>query len=332
MPALVLEGLTKRYGAVAAVDGLDLAVAEGEFLCLLGPSGCGKTTTLQMVAGFVEPSAGRILVGAAEVTRIPPAERGLGVVFQSYALFPHMTVAENIAFGLQMRRVPRTEIARRVQEALAGVRLAEFGARYPRQLSGGQQQRVALARALVIRPQALLLDEPLSNLDTRLRDEMQLELRAIHRGAGVTAIMVTHDQSEAMALADRIAIMHAGRIEQVGPPEEVYDRPATAFVAGFLGRTNLLDAVATEAHAGVIADGIARWSLRPERLRLGTAEDGCLSGKVATRVFQGGQILYEVESPLGRLVSILPAEGARAAEGDLVGLRFDTADLRPLAS
>ena len=330
MPGLVLEGLTKRYGPATAVDHLDLSVAEGEFICLLGPSGCGKTTTLQMVAGFVEPSAGRILLGVEDIARTPPARRGLGVVFQSYALFPHMTVAENIAFGLQMRGVTKQEMGQTIGQALDSVRLGGFGERYPRQLSGGQQQRVALARALVIRPHALLLDEPLSNLDAKLRDEMHLELRAIHKQAGVTTLMVTHDQSEAMALADRIVIIRAGRLEQIGPPEEVYSRPATAFVAGFLGRTNLLDADAVQQQAGIAAGATGLWSLRPEQIHFGAPETSVLQGRVIARVFQGGQVLFEVDSPLGRLISIQPASAPPVREGDAVGLVFAPEALHPL--
>ncbi|CAH0161432.1 ABC transporter ATP-binding protein [Roseomonas sp. CECT 9278] len=330
MPEVALENLTRRYGAQLVVDRVNLLVAEGEFLCLLGPSGCGKTTTLQMVAGFVEPTLGTVRLAGRDVSQVPPARRGLGVVFQSYALFPHMSVAENVAFGLAMRRVPRAEAASRVADALAMVRLSGMEQRYPRQLSGGQQQRVALARALVIRPQALLLDEPLSNLDAKLRDEMQLELRRIHRDAGITAIMVTHDQGEAMALADRIAIMNAGVIEQVGPPEAVYDQPATAFVAGFLGRTNLLDAAMLR---GIAPAGTApRWSLRPERLRITAPGEGQLAGRVSTRVFQGSQTLYELDTPLGALFCVQGAGSGGASEGQAVGIAFDAADLRPLAA
>jgi putative spermidine/putrescine transport system ATP-binding protein len=284
-----------------------------------------------MLAGFVEPSAGRIVLGEEDIARTPPARRNLGVVFQSYALFPHMTVAENVAFGLQMRGLSKVDAAKRVSEALDSVRLGGLADRYPRQLSGGQQQRVALARALVIRPRALLLDEPLSNLDAKLRDEMHLELRSIHRQAGVTALMVTHDQGEAMALADRIAIMNAGKLEQVGPPEEVYDRPATAFVAGFLGRTNLLDAAALQQHLGIPAGVTRLWSLRPEQLRLGAAGSDGLQGRIVARVFQGGQVLLELDCPFGRLISVQPASAMPLREGEAVGLHFEPTALRPLA-
>src|SRR5690348_15136215 len=233
MSFLVLDGLTKRYGAVAVVDNLSLSIEQGEFLSLLGPSGCGKTTTLQMIAGFVEPTAGAITLDGADLLAVKPAKPGLGIAFQSYALFPHMTVGENVAFGLVLRGAARGERARRVAQALDLVGLSGFAERFPRSLSGGQQQRDALARALVIRPRVLLLDEPLSNLDAKLREEMQIELRQIQRSVGTTTILVTHDQSEAMALSDRIVVMNKGRAEQIGRPNEVYEQPATPFVANF---------------------------------------------------------------------------------------------------
>ena len=238
MAFLALDRLTKRFGAQLCVDGFVSRSSKGEFVSLLGPSGCGKTTTLQMIAGFVEPTRGAIRLEGRDLIAMKPAKRGLGIVFQSYALFPHMTVAENVAFGLEMRKVPRAERAERVGDALALVGLAAFADRYPRRMSGGQQQRVALARALVIRPSMLLLDEPLSNLDAKLREEMQIELRQIQRTVGTTTILVTHDQAEAMALSDRIVVMSQGAIEQVGTPHEAYERPATPFVASFLGKTN----------------------------------------------------------------------------------------------
>src|SRR3954453_9923410 len=241
MSFLELKSLTKRFGDVTVVDGLSLGVEKGEFVSLLGPSGCGKTTTLQMIAGFVEPSAGTIELGGRDLTRIKPAARGLGIVFQSYALFPHMTAAENIEFSLEMRGISKPEQVKRVADALTLVGLTGFAERYPRRMSGGQQQRVALARALVIKPDVLLLDEPLSNLDAKLREEMQVELRQIQRTVGTTTILVTHDQGEAMALSDRIVVMNRGRAEQIARPAEIYQRPANAFVANFLGRTNLVN-------------------------------------------------------------------------------------------
>ena len=238
MSFLDLDRVSKRFGDHVAVDDLRLGVDKGEFVALLGPSGCGKTTTLQMIAGFVELTSGAIRLDGRDLADISPAKRGLGIVFQSYALFPHMTAAENVAFGLEMRGVGRTERDARVREALAMVGLTGFAERYPRRMSGGQQQRVALARALVIRPNVLLLDEPLSNLDAKLREEMQIELRQIQRNLGTTTVLVTHDQIEAMALSDRIVVMNQGRVEQIGTPQETYERPASAFVSHFLGKTN----------------------------------------------------------------------------------------------
>src|SRR3954451_7969968 len=285
MSFLELQSLTKRFGDVNAVDDLSLGVEKGEFVSLLGPSGCGKTTTLQMIAGFVEPSAGAIRLGERDLTKVKPALRGLGIVFQSYALFPHMTAAENIAFGLEMRGVGKPEQFRRVADALTLVGLTGFAERYPRRMSGGQQQRVALARALVIKPDVLLLDEPLSNLDAKLREEMQIELRQIQRTVGTTTILVTHDQGEAMALSDRIVVMNHARAEQIAPPHEAYERPATPFVAGFLGKTNLLKGA----------------SVRPERISFAPAG---LAGTVRTRIFQGNHWLYQVDTADG-LVTVI---------------------------
>src|SRR5260221_13085433 len=306
MAFLTLDHLTKHFGPHAAVDGLSLEVEKGEFVSLLGPSGCGKTTTLQMIAGFVEPSGGAIRLEGRDLLAVKPAKRGLGIVFQSYALFPHMTVAENVAFGLEMQGVATAERSRRVAETLELVGLGAFAARYPRQLSGGQQQRVALARALVIRPQILLLDEPLSNLDAKLREEMQIELRQIQRTVGTTTILVTHDQAEAMALSDRIVVMNHGRAEQIAPPHEAYERPATEFVAGFLGRINRVDGRA----------------VRPEKISF--AAEG-LAGKVRTRIFQGNHWLYQVETPGGLMTVIRQNTGAAMpAEGDVVHLAWGT--------
>ena len=332
MSFLSISGLTKSFGPHAAVTGLDLAVARGEFMALLGPSGCGKTTTLQMIAGFVALDRGTIALEGEDLVRVKPNRRGLGLVFQSYALFPHMTAAGNVAFGLEMQRLPRAERNKRVVEMLALVGLSAFAARFPRQLSGGQQQRVALARALAIRPRLLLLDEPLSNLDAKLREEMQIELRQILRGLGATTILVTHDQGEAMALSDRIAVMNAGRIEQVGTPTQVYERPTTPFVAGFLGKTNVL-AVEVRGDGGAaaavigdarfplpsrIAPGRASASIRPEKISFVLDGAGAgLAGTVRTRVFQGAHWLYQIDTPAGALIVIrqnagdmVPGEGA----------------------
>src|ERR1700761_5669909 len=240
MAFLTLEALTRIYGDVAAVSDVNLSVAKGEFISLLGPSGCGKTTTLQMIAGLVEPTTGRITLNSRDITHEKPDRRGLGIVFQSYALFPHMTVAQNVAFGLEMRKVPRAERDKRVAQSLALVQLATMAERYPRQLSGGQRQRVAIARALVIDPPVLLLDEPLSNLDAKLREEMQFELRGIQRRVGTTTIMVTHDQSEALSMSDRVVVMEHGRIKQVDVPYRLYENPATPFISSFVGKMNRL--------------------------------------------------------------------------------------------
>jgi spermidine/putrescine transport system ATP-binding protein len=239
--AVELREVSKRFGEVEAVHQVSLQIREGEFFSLLGPSGCGKTTTLRMIAGFERPDAGEILIRGQRMNEVPPFHRPVNTVFQHYALFPHMTVFENVAFGLEMKRLPREEIRRRVAEALRLVRLTGLENRYPRQLSGGQQQRVALARALVNRPAVLLLDEPLGALDLKLRKEMQLELKNLQHQVGITFIYVTHDQEEAMTMSDRIAVMNQGRVLQVGTPVEIYERPATRFVADFIGETNFLE-------------------------------------------------------------------------------------------
>ncbi|WP_406264517.1 ABC transporter ATP-binding protein [Actinacidiphila glaucinigra] len=255
-PAIRLRGLRKSFGPVHAVAGVDLEIADGEFFSMLGPSGSGKTTVLRMIAGFEAPTAGTVELAGRDVTRLAPFERDVNTVFQDYALFPHMTVEQNVAYGLKVRRVPKAERIERARAALASVRLEGFGGRRPAHLSGGQRQRVALARALVGRPRVLLLDEPLGALDLKLREQMQVELKAIQREVGITFVFVTHDQEEALTLSDRIAVYHQGRIEQVGTPAEVYERPATPFVAGFVGTSNLL------------TDGSGTYSIRPEKIRL----------------------------------------------------------------
>jgi spermidine/putrescine ABC transporter ATP-binding subunit len=248
-PALTVRRLRKSFGAVVAVDDVSLDAAPGEFLSLLGPSGCGKSTLLRMIAGLVEPDDGEIVLAGEDITRVAVHRRNLGLVFQSYALFPHMTVFENVAFGLRRRSVAPAELGPRVERMLDLVRLGPLGARHPRELSGGQQQRVALARALVTEPRVLLLDEPLSNLDALLRDEMRVELKRLQERLGTTMIFVTHDQAEALILSDRVVVMEAGRVEQIGRPEEVYRHPATAFVARFLGRANFLAGTVAETGA-----------------------------------------------------------------------------------
>ena len=250
MARVVVEGLSRRFGEVTAVSNLDLTIADGEFLSLLGPSGCGKTTTLRLLAGFLAPDGGRIIVGdrvlSSPGAAVAPEHRGMSMIFQSYAVWPHKTVYENVAFGLKLRKRPQTEIAERVRRILNLVQLEDLASRYPGELSGGQQQRVALARALVVEPAILLLDEPLSNLDASLREEMRFEIRRLHEEMRITSVYVTHDQSEAMVTSDRIAVMHQGRIEQIGTPEEIYEHPGTQFVASFIGRTNCLPALVVD--------------------------------------------------------------------------------------
>ena len=338
---LRLDGVSKSYGPVQAVQELSLDVAQGEFLGVLGPSGCGKTTTLQMIAGFEAPSRGGIWLDGTELTRVPAARRNIGMVFQSYALFPHMTAGENVAFGLEMRRVPRAERGRRVAAALEQVRLGGLADRFPRALSGGQQQRVALARALVIKPRLLLLDEPLSNLDAKLRESMQTELRSLQRRLGITTVLVTHDQAEAMALCDRVAIMQAGRVVQVAAPWEAYEAPAGPFVADFLGRSNRL-AVRVEGGRGFVdghgfdlpwalPPGEALLAIRPERVRLlpGSAEG--LRGRVGSRAFLGHSWLYEVETVAGPVGVAVQNTGAPPVpEGADVALAWDAHSLRQI--
>jgi iron(III) transport system ATP-binding protein len=274
MPGVVITGLTKRFGDVAAVAGLDLTVQPGELVALLGPSGCGKTTTLRLVAGFMAPDAGEIRVGdrvlSSPGTVIPPERRRMAMIFQSYALWPHMTVAQNVAYGLRFGGTPRGEREGKIEEILRAVQLSGYGARYPGELSGGQQQRVAVARALVVEPEILLLDEPLSNLDASLREEMRFEIRRLHERFGITTLYVTHDQAEAMVISDRAAVIRNGRVEQIGAPHELFERPRTRFVAEFIGKTNLIDAVADGA--GSVARG---------RLRLRVAADGLTPGTPA---------------------------------------------------
>jgi putative spermidine/putrescine transport system ATP-binding protein len=318
MADLTLNGLSKHYGDFYAVREVSLTIADGEFLVLLGPSGCGKTTTLRMIAGFIEPSAGHVRLAGQDVTLLPPWRRNAGMVFQSYALFPHMTVAQNVAFGLEMRKLPRADIERRVEEVLALVRLGGYGGRLPRQLSGGQQQRVALARALAIRPDVLLLDEPLSNLDAKLRQEVRVEIRELQRQLGLTTVMVTHDQEEALTMADRLVVMNEGSVRQVGSQRDLYERPADRFVAGFVGRTTFL-AGTVEAPGRFRSDGglalacaggnlgRAVLSLRPERVEIGlqprSGLDNSLSGTVEFVSYLGALIDIHVRlSPSDRLV------------------------------
>ena len=317
MSAVAARAVTKRYGAVMALDGVSLDFPDGIFFALLGPSGSGKTTLLRAIAGFVEPDAGQILIDGADVAHIPAHRRHIGMVFQNYALFPHMSVFDNVAFALAVRGVARAERRRRVARMLELVRLEGLEGRRPRQLSGGQQQRVALARALAAEPGVLLLDEPLGALDKRLRQEMQIELKRIQRAVGTTAIFVTHDQEEALTLSDRIAIVDNGALVQVGAPDRVYERPANRFAAAFLGDANFLSGPARGAivavpglgpvrTAAVLAGPQATLAVRPEKMRLapaGAAPEGanCAPGRVAQRVFSGASVTYVVETAAGPL-------------------------------
>ncbi|WP_232478444.1 ABC transporter ATP-binding protein [Roseomonas rosulenta] len=341
--ALGILGLTKRYGSFTAVDDVSLDVGQGEFLTLLGPSGSGKTTILMAVAGFVAPTAGSILLDGREITPLPPEKRNFGMVFQGYALFPHMSVAENVAFPLRVRGLSRADREAKVRAALDLVQLGAFAERLPKQLSGGQQQRVALARALVFEPNLLLLDEPLSALDKKLRAELQEELKALHRRVGRTFVNVTHDQEEALSLSDRIAILNHGRLIQAGAPGELYERPRTRFVADFLGKSNFIEgAVATADAAGfVLAAGTARiavrapaapegtrrlLSLRPEKIALLAGEeaaDNVVEGRILAWSYLGSGFALRVETAsLGELRATLPAWQAAFAPAEGLPVRL----------
>jgi putative spermidine/putrescine transport system ATP-binding protein len=319
-PAVRLRGLRKEFTGkppVVAVEGADLEIADGEFFSMLGPSGSGKTTVLRLIAGFEEPTAGTVELDGRDVTGLPAHRRDVNTVFQDYALFPHMDVLENVEYGLRVKRVPRADRRRRAREALAQVRLSGHEDRRPSQLSGGQRQRVALARALVNRPRVLLLDEPLGALDLKLREQMQVELKAIQREVGITFLFVTHDQEEALTLSDRVAVFNEGRIEQIGPAAEVYERPATAFVAGFVGTSNLVQGDAAQELVG--RNGVH--SIRPEKLRL--AEPGAAvaagerraEGRVAEVVYAGPVSRYVVDLDAGvRLVALQPNSAGGSVE------------------
>lgn len=348
--SVALEAVTKRYGSEAVVAGVSLAIAEGEFFTLLGPSGSGKTTTLSMLAGFVVPDEGRIVMGGRDMTRVPPRGRGLGMVFQNYAIFPHLNVAENVAFPLTVSGAPKAEVKARVDEALAMVKLTGFEARYARQLSGGQQQRVALARAIVAHPKVVLMDEPLGALDKNLRYHMQVEIKEIQRRLGMTVIYVTHDQEEALTMSDRIAIMDRGRIAQLGPPREVYEKPDNSFVAAFLGEANLLRArrdgevvrgpggSVLAAGAGAAPGAEALLFVRPEKVSVATgaaeALPNHLPGRVLHASFLGNIVRYAVQAGDGATVLCDAANGAGATlhrPGDSVTLSWRAEDSRLLA-
>jgi putative spermidine/putrescine transport system ATP-binding protein len=320
--AIRLRGLRKTFGDVVAVDGVDLDIADGEFLTLLGPSGSGKTTVLRMIAGFELPTAGTIELAGVDVTRRPPFDRDVNTVFQDYALFPHMSVQQNVEYGLRVKGVAKAERRALATEALAAVRLEGYGERKPAAMSGGQRQRVALARALVNRPRVLLLDEPLGALDLKLREQMQVELKAIQRDVGITFVFVTHDQEEALTMSDRIAVFNAGRIEQIGTPADVYEKPASEFVAGFVGTSNLLrgDAAATVlGHPGV-------FSVRPEKIRVaepddvpGEGEDSAL-GTVREVVYVGSGTRFLVDLEVGGSLMALQ-QNQRTSSMDVVAMR-----------
>ena len=299
--AVHLDGVRKVFGETEAVAGVDLDIGDGEFFSMLGPSGSGKTTTLRMIAGFEQPTSGRILLHGHDVTGVPPFDRDVNTVFQDYALFPHMNVAHNVGYGLMVRRVDRGERERRVTDALRMVRLTGFGERKPSQLSGGQRQRVALARALVNRPRVLLLDEPLGALDLKLREEMQIELKAIQQQVGITFIYVTHDQEEALTMSDRLAVFNEGRIEQVGTPADVYERPTTPFVAGFVGTSNLLRGDVARAVIG--SNGT--FTVRPEKIRISSPDASVASdelsamGQVRDVIYLGSDTRYVVALEAG---------------------------------
>jgi len=353
MANLRICGLTKRFGngERGAVDDLWLDVADGEFMALLGPSGCGKTTTLQLIAGFYQADAGEIWAGNKLVSNVahtvPPERRGMSLVFQSYAIWPHKTVRENVAFGLEMLRRPKDAIARRVEELLTIVRLDGLGHRYPVELSGGQQQRVALARAIAVEPTILLLDEPLSNLDATLRDEMRFEIRRLHRELGLTMVYVTHDQAEAMATADRIAILNAGRVEQIGIPAEIYERPRSAFVATFIGRANLLQGTLLERgvarcgglvvragdESGIAAGAPIVVCVRPHDVQIAEIDaPGSCAARVVRHTYMGDSRDYVLELPGGAELRAVTRGSQRFEPGDDVGVILPFEACRVLAA
>jgi iron(III) transport system ATP-binding protein len=351
MSKLELAGLTKRFGTHAAVDALDLTVESGRLVSLLGPSGCGKTTTLRLVSGFTVPDAGSISVAGQIMSSagrvVPPERREMSMIFQSYALWPHLTVAENVAYGLKLRRQSRAEIEQRVRTILDTMQLRPYEARYPAELSGGQQQRVGLARALVVEPKILLLDEPLSNLDANLREDMRFEIRRLHDRFHYTTIYVTHDQAEAMTTSDLIAVMRDGKIEQSGSPEEIYERPVTEFVARFIGSTNILrgrrvalrnadcDGVLLACETGDFpTDGSAIVSIRPHRIVLGAAipdsAPGNTEGTVERVVYLGAQRHFVVALDSGTRLQVMTSSDTRASVGERVGLNLPPAHCRAL--
>jgi len=352
-PYIRFDRVTKAFGALTVVDQLDLDIARGEFVCLLGPSGSGKTTLLMMLAGFETPTGGRVFVDGVDIVPLPPHRRNMGVVFQSYALFPHMSVAENVAFPLEMRGVSRADTAAKVTRALEMVQLAAYKDRRPSQLSGGQQQRVALARALVFEPSVVLMDEPLGALDKKLREQMQLDIRALHRDLGLTIVFVTHDQSEALTMSDRVAVFNKGKIEQIGTPRQVYDEPATRFVAEFIGETNLVEGVVeavqgaeanvrltsgaqiVSAVSGAVAPGQTVYlSIRPERVDLTETRNdarNCLETEVTDSVYQGDHLRVQLQNAAHPLIAKLGRRSREFAPGTRVYAAFAAGDCRVIA-
>ncbi len=333
-----LEGITKRFGTVVAVDHVTLDISAGKLVTLLGPSGCGKTTTLRIIAGLEQPTSGRVFIGDEDVTPLPAANRSTTMVFQSYALFPHLTVFENIAYGLRVQHRPEEEITRRVDEALGLVGLPGLERRWPAQLSGGQQQRVALARALVMQPRVLLFDEPLSNLDAKLRKRVRADIRLLQQDLGITSVYVTHDQSEALAISDVVVVMNQGRIEQIGTPTDLYRRPASRFVADFIGEANLLPATVEDGMVRVgahrfpfrqpgVTPGPATLMARPESIRVGVDGDG-LPGRVRSAFFMGTFADYTIETDVGE-VSVADAQSVDRMHmvGATVKLQFTPSGL-----
>ncbi len=349
VPEIRLAGVSKRFGDVRAVDDISLEIRSGEFFSLLGPSGCGKTTTLRMIGGFELPTAGRIELRGVDVTMAPPDKRPVNMVFQSYALFPHLNVHDNIAFGLRRHKVKDAEVKTRVSDALELIHLGDYGRRKPNELSGGQQQRVALARALVNRPQVLLLDEPLGALDLKLRKKLQLELKRIQIEVGITFVYVTHDQEEALTMSDRIAVMNKGKVEQIGLPEELYDHPMTRFVADFMGTTNLLTGTVTSVDGSIAAirldggdtcravvldgptvGGSLEISIRPEAVSIagpGLGGPGSIEGRIEQTAYLGSSVQYQVRSQGGGLLSVAtPKTGRRFVTGDDVEIGWSPHD------
>ncbi|MEQ1699220.1 MAG: ABC transporter ATP-binding protein [Ilumatobacteraceae bacterium] len=339
-----LTGLSKWYGDQQVLDAIDLVIEPGEFFSLLGPSGCGKTTTLRLIGGFEAIEHGSVRIDGAEMEGVPPEQRPVNTVFQSYALFPHKTVAQNVAFGLRFQPGTKADVQRRVGEALELVRLNGYEARKPHQLSGGQQQRVALARSLVLRPKVLLLDEPLGALDAKLRRVLQVELRALHREVGITFVYVTHDQEEALTMSDRLAVMNTGRIEQVGAPRDVYDEPANKYVADFLGLANLLPAVVDQQGVAVLGTHLAMATegahgdrtvlVRPERLLLVSPAEGTVRCQVEHVVFAGAATHVHLRAGEQVLQAVVPNDGAAlaAVEGGEVGVLLQSDALRLLGA